>query len=236
VGKRAIFEVIATSARDAVAAAAGGADRLELAGDMAADGLTPSVEEFGRIRAAVHVPLRVMLRDRDGFAPRDLDGLCATAQQLRAEGAEEFVLGFLTPDGAVDLDAVQTVLGAIPGCRWTFHRALDNAVDRTAVRTAIDGLPGLDTVLTAGSAAGVASGLEVLATETARSGQPGYRPQILVGGGLKADQVAGLRSIGVDGFHVGSMVRSGGWSAPLDTGLVQQWRRLIDSADEHVAA
>jgi copper homeostasis protein len=225
VSNRAIFEVIATNAQDAVAAAAGGADRLELAGDMAADGLTPSVEEFARIRAAVHVPLRVML-----------DGLCATAQQLRAEGAEEFVLGFLTPGGAVDLDAVHTVLGAIPGCRWTFHRALDNAVDREAVRAAIDGLPGLDTVLTAGSAAGVASGLAVLATETARSGEPGYRPRILVGGGLKADQVPALRALGVDGFHVGSMVRGGGWDTPLDTGRVQQWRRLIDKAETHVAA
>ena len=233
---RPIFEVIATSAQDAVAAAAGGADRLELAGDMAADGLTPSVEEFARIRAAVHIPLRVMLRDRDGFEPRDLEGLCATAEQLRAEGAEEFVLGFLTPDGAVDLDAVRTVLGAIPGCRWTFHRALDSAADRAAVRAAIDGLPGLDTVLTAGSPAGVASGLEVLATETARSGQPGYRPQILVGGGLKADQVVGLRAMGVDGFHVGGMVRSGGWSSPLETGLVQEWRRLIDNAAAHAAA
>jgi copper homeostasis protein len=236
VSNRAIFEVIATNAQDAVAAAAGGADRLELAGDMAADGLTPSVEEFARIRAAVHVPLRVMLRDRDGFEPRDLDGLCATAQQLRAEGAEEFVLGFLTPGGTVDLDAVHTVLGAIPGCRWTFHRALDNAVDREAVRAAIDGLPGLDTVLTAGSAAGVASGLAVLATETARSGEPGYRPRILVGGGLKADQVPALRALGVDGFHVGSMVRGGGWDTPLDTGRVQQWRRLIDKAETHVAA
>ncbi|MFC1415351.1 copper homeostasis protein CutC [Streptacidiphilus cavernicola] len=232
---RPIFEVIATCKQDAVAAAAGGADRLELAVDMGADGLTPSVEEFARIRAAVHIPLRVMLRDRDGFLPRDLEALSATAEALRAEGAEEFVFGFLTPDGGVDLEAVRTVLDAIPGCRWTFHRALDNAVDRASVRAAIDGLPGLDTVLTAGSAAGVAAGIDVLAAESARSGEPGYRPQILVGGGLKADQVPGLRKLGIAGFHVGGMVRPGGWTTPVDTGLVQQWRRLVD-ADEHIAA
>ena len=202
---------------------------------MAADGLTPNVEEFARIRAAVHIPLRVMLRDRDGFQPRDLDRLSATAQALRAEGAEEFVLGFLTPEGAVDLDAVRTVLAAVPGCRWTFHRALDNAADRAAVRAAIDGLPGLDTILTAGSASGVASGLDVLAVEAARSGEPGYSPRILVGGGLKAHQVADLCAIGIDGFHVGGMVRTGGWDTPVDTGLVQQWRRLVD-AEAHAVA
>jgi copper homeostasis protein len=232
---RPIFEVIAMSAQDAVAAAAGGADRLELAGDMAADGLTPSVEEFARIRAAVHIPLRVMLRDGDGFLPRDLDALTATAQALRAEGADEFVLGFLTPEGAVDLEAVRTVLDAIPGCSWTFHRALDNAADREAVRAAIDGLPGLDTVLTAGAATGVANGLGVLAAEVARAGEPGYGPRILVGGGLKAQHVPGLLAQGIDGFHVGGMVRRGGWDTPVDTGLVQEWRRLVDSEARAVA-
>ena len=232
---RPIFEVIATSAEDAVAAAAGGADRLELAGDMAADGLTPSVEEFARIRAAVHIPLRVMLRDGDGFLPRDLEALTAKAEALRAEGAEEFVLGFLTPEGTVDLDAVRTVLEVIPGCSWTFHRALDNAADREAVRAAIDGLPGLDTVLTAGAATGVANGLGVLAAEVAKAGEPGYRPRILVGGGLRVEHVPGLLAQGIDGFHVGGMVRSGGWDTPVDTGLVQEWRRLVDS-EAHAAA
>ena len=202
---------------------------------MAADGLTPSVEEFARIRAAVHIPLRVMLRDGDGFLPRDLDALTAKAEALRAEGAEEFVLGFLTPGGTVDLDAVRTVLEAIPGCSWTFHRALDNAADREAVRAAIDGLPGLDTVLTAGAATGVANGLGVLAAEAAKAGEPGYGPRILVGGGLKAEHVPGLLARGIDGFHVGGMVRSGGWDTPVDTGLVQEWRRLVDS-EAHAAA
>nr|MDT0525259.1 copper homeostasis protein CutC [Streptomyces sp. DSM 41633] len=59
---RAVLEVIALDAEDAVAAQAGGADRLELVTDMAADGLTPSRETFAAIRSAVDIPLRVMLR------------------------------------------------------------------------------------------------------------------------------------------------------------------------------
>lgn len=38
---RALLEVIALDAADAIAAQSGGADRLELVTDMAADGLTP---------------------------------------------------------------------------------------------------------------------------------------------------------------------------------------------------
>lgn len=96
---RALLEVIALDAEDAIAAQAGGADRLELVTDMAADGLTPPRETFAAIRAAVEIPLRVMLRKSDGFAAGEVSGLVAAARELRAEGAEEFVLGFLNPDG-----------------------------------------------------------------------------------------------------------------------------------------
>ena len=51
--ERAVLEVIALGVEDAVAAQAGGADRLELVTDMAADGLTPPVETFTGIRAGL---------------------------------------------------------------------------------------------------------------------------------------------------------------------------------------
>ncbi|MGW0579566.1 copper homeostasis protein CutC, partial [Streptomyces sp. NPDC002920] len=82
--KRAVLEVIALDVEDAVAAQAGGADRLELVTDMAADGLTPSARTFAGISAAVDISLRVMLRLTDGFAAGDLDGLVRAARELRA--------------------------------------------------------------------------------------------------------------------------------------------------------
>ncbi|WP_189131632.1 copper homeostasis protein CutC [Wenjunlia tyrosinilytica] len=228
---RPIFEVIAVSADDAVAAQAGGADRLELVTDMAADGLTPPRELFARIRAAVDLPLRVMLRLQDGFAAGDTDRLCATAEELRAEGAEEFVLGFLGPDGGLDLDSVRAVTGAVPGCRWTFHRAIDHSADRDWLRSQLEGYPGLDTFLTAGSARGVDDGLATLLAEAAASdsGAPGHEPRLLVGGGLRLDHLPVLRAAGIDAFHVGGAVRQGGWSGAVDPALVREWRSLLDA-------
>jgi len=225
---RPIFEVIALTAQDAQAAESGGADRLELVTDMAADGLTPSVADFAGIRAAVDIPLRVMLRIRDGFTPGGLEELQARAAALRAEGAEEFVFGFLDAAGAVDLASTIAVAGAVAGCRWTFHRAIDHSADRAAVRAAVGELPGLDTILTAGSAAGVGAGQEVLAGELAKAGDPGYRQRILIGGGLRAEHVPGLRAAGFDGFHVGGPVREDGWTSPVDAAKVAAWRTLID--------
>ncbi|UQA93606.1 copper homeostasis protein CutC [Streptomyces halobius] len=239
--KRALLEVIALGPEDAVAAQAGGADRLELVTDMEADGLTPSRATFAAIRAAVDIPLRVMLRAADGFASGDVAALCADAAALRAEGADEFVLGFLTPDGRPDLDAVRALAEVIDGCRWTFHRAIDRAADRDALRKELAGLTepmgrlpadaaGPDTILTAGSPSGVDEGLRTLLAEQARTaaGEPGYGPRILVGGGLGLGHLPMLRAAGIDAFHIGGAARPAGWAAPVDAAAVREWREALD--------
>ncbi|GAB2870906.1 copper homeostasis protein CutC [Streptomyces deserti] len=230
--KRAVLEVIALDVEDAVAAQEGGADRLELVTDMAADGLTPSAGTVAGIRGAVDLSLRVMLRMADGFAaggPGDVDRLVGAVGELREAGAEEFVLGFLDADGGVDLGAVERVVGALGGCRWTFHRAIDRAADRDALRKQLDGLPGLDTYLTAGAAGGVDDGLPTLLAEAGRRGEPGYEQQLLVGGGLRLDHVPVLRAAGVDAFHIGGAARPGGWAGPVSAGAVAEWRAVLDA-------
>ncbi|GAA0932376.1 copper homeostasis protein CutC [Streptomyces thermoalcalitolerans] len=232
--KRAVLEVIALDVEDAVAAQAGGADRLELVTDMAADGLTPPAATVAAVRAAVDIPLRVMLRLSDGFSAggaAGLDRLAGVAGELRAAGAEEFVLGFLDEAGGVDLEAVERVVAALDGCPWTFHRAIDRAVDRDALRKQLDGLPGLDTYLTAGAAGGVDDGLPVLVAEAARRGEPGYGQRIMVGGGLRLDHVPKLLAAGIDAFHIGSAARPGGWDGPVSAAAVAQWRTVLDGRD-----
>ncbi|MGX1270745.1 copper homeostasis protein CutC [Streptomyces phaeoluteigriseus] len=226
--KRAVLEVIALDAQDAVAAQAGGADRLEVVTDIAADGLTPPVPTFAAIRAAVDIDLRVMLRLSDGFAAGDVGRLVRAAGELRAAGADQFVLGFLDAEGGGDLATVERVVAELDGCPWTFHRAIDHTADRDALRKQCEGLPGLDTYLTAGSAAGVDDGLAVLVAEAGRRGEQGYEQQLLVGGGLRLDHVPALRAAGIDAFHIGGAARPGGWAGPVSAGAVGEWRRVLD--------
>ncbi|WP_236718204.1 copper homeostasis protein CutC [Actinoplanes sp. TFC3] len=217
-----ILEVIALNALDARAARDGGADRIELVADMRAQGLTPPVETYAAVRAAVELPVRVMLRADDGYALSDAATLTRCARELRAAGADEFVLGFLDADGKVDIAAVETVLAAIDGCRWTFHRAFDHAGDRLAAWDAIAELPGLDGVLTAGSPHGVEAGLGTLLSEATRT------PPVLVGGSLRQQHLAPLLDVGVRAFHTGGAVRpAGAWDAPVDAHLVRLWRGLL---------
>jgi copper homeostasis protein len=214
---------------DAVAAQAGGADRLELVTDMAADGLTPPVETFAGIRAAVDISLRVMLRLADGFAAGDVDALVRAAGEMRTAGADEFVLGFLDEHGGPDLAAVERIVAELDGCRWTFHRAIDRAADRDSLRKQLADLPGLDAYLTAGSATGVDDGVPTLIEEAARRGEPGYQARIMVGGGLRLDHVPRLRAAGIDAFHIGGAARPGGWSGPVSVEVIREWRAALDA-------
>lgn len=217
-----MLEVIALHAADAEAAQAGGADRLELTVDMAADGLTPPVPVLRDVLKATDLPVRVMLRDAPGFAPGDLDRLRRDAAALREAGAAEFVLGFLDARGHVDVAACAAVLAEIEGCAWTFHRALDNSADPEGAWDVVAGL-GCDTVLAAGSPRGVADGLPVLKRLAVR--RDGVR--LLVGGGLEAEHVAPLKALGVTSFHVGGAVRPDGWDAPLSAAAVRGWADLV---------
>lgn len=243
-----LLEVIALDAEDARAARDGGADRLELAADMAADGLTPSRETFAGVRAAVDLPVRVMLRDRRGFTAGGeaaLDALRTRAARLRGEGADEFVLGFLDEAGRPDLRAITAVTEAVGDCPWTFHRAVDRAADRGGLRRALarftggaDGPApgpvhgrGLDSYLTAGSAHGVDAGMDVLLAEAARAAasEPGYAPRIVAGGGLRLEHVTRLAASGITACHIGGAARRGGWAGHVDARLVERWREALDA-------
>ncbi|MGW6935114.1 copper homeostasis protein CutC [Lentzea sp. NPDC054927] len=217
-----ILEVIALNAKDAEAAQAGGAHRLELVADMASDGLTPSVSTFKEVRQAVDIPVRVMLRDAKGFAPGNLKQLRRQAWELREAGATEFVLGFLDAEGEIDEGVTLNLAAELEGCAWTFHRALDNSADIFRSWATVQTL-GCDTVLAAGSAKGVEDGLENLKKLVAQA-----PPALLVGGGLQVHHVEELLAAGVNGFHVGSAVRPSGWDSPVDAASVREWvNRLV---------
>ncbi|WP_093268684.1 copper homeostasis protein CutC [Saccharopolyspora shandongensis] len=216
----ALLEVIVLDAAETEAAQAGGADRLELVRDLAADGLTPEPSTVRSVLAATDLPVRVMVRDQPGFAA-DADALRRRVGELREAGAREFVLGFLDAYGQVDVGATREVLAELDGCPWTFHRAVDHAADyRLAWDQAVS--LGPDTVLTAGAADGVDEGLAHLRERAERQDVDGVA--LLVGGGLRQEHLADLRAAGARAFHIGTGARVGG---SVQVERVRSWRELL---------
>lgn len=226
-GPVALLEVIATTLEDALAAERGGADQLEVVAAMEADGLLPEVALVSRLRDAVALPVRVMLRSRSDFGTdaADLAGLCRAAERLRAGGVDEFVFGFLTDDGQLDREALLTLQAAAAPCRWTLHRAFDQVVDAEQAWATCRDLPGLDRILSAGSPAGVTEGLENLCHRAAWQ-----TPELrwLAGGGLRLEHIPRLRAAGITQFHSGRAVRRGGsWHGPVEAAQVRRWKEAV---------
>jgi copper homeostasis protein len=224
-----ILEVIALDAADAVAATAGGADRLELVSAIDLGGLTPELVTFERIRAATALPLRVMLRTNGGFriAPDELDALCGAAAALRRAGADQFVLGFVDAAGGIDRAAIAALDTVIAPCPWTFHRAFDRVADARAAWATVAALPGADLILSSGGPGELGAGLAAY-RERAPWQTPGLR--WLAGGGLEGTHIAPLRAAGIAQFHAGRLVRAGGdWARPVDAAATRALRARIAS-------
>src|SRR5215831_14243249 len=101
---RLTIEVIVCTLEDAVEAARGGADRLEIVRDLARGGMTPSIDLVRRIQREVPLPLRVMVRESDGFVCGSDDERLALADRAMALDAltiDGIVVGW-TRDGRVD--------------------------------------------------------------------------------------------------------------------------------------
>jgi copper homeostasis protein len=226
-----LLEVIALGGGDGAGAQEGGADRLEVVADMEADGLTPAVDTVRDLKRECELPLRVMLRANDGFSTSgsELSRLKGAANQLAAAGADGFVLGFLGPSAEIDVDVTLALADEFSGLPWTHHRAIDHALDHDHAWATVRTFRGLDTVLTAGSARGVAAGLDELCRRA--SDDPQVAELVMAGGGLQPDHVPWLARAGIRRFHVGSRVRpSGSWKAYVDASMVRSWRTLVDDA------
>ena len=223
-----LLEVIARHAADAERAEAGGADRLELVGSMDFDGLSPEPRLVEQVRQATALPIRVMLRLREGFGTDggEVVRLKGLVTAYAAAGADGLVLGFLNAHTEVDVDVVSEVV-ADSDQPWTFHRAVDSCISTDRAWRELRRLPGLDQVLTAGSARGVSEGLDELVRRV--RADDFARRVVMAGGGLLPEHVPWLVRAGVRAFHIGSSAHPlGSWKAYVDPDLVGTWRTLID--------
>src|SRR5215510_10801478 len=120
---RFVLEVIACTVVDAVEAEKGGAHRLEVISHFECGGLTPSLELVREIQTAVSLPLRVMVRESDGYqiaSNDEVERLCQTMSELAAMRVDGVVLGFIR-DRKVDIEVTQQILKSGPSLKATFH-------------------------------------------------------------------------------------------------------------------
>ena len=223
-----LLEVIVQSVADAAEAEAGGADRLEVVREIERDGLTPPLDLVRSLLAATSLPLRVMVRESDGFGvtgPRELIALQRTFADLADLGVHGAVVGFAR-DGTLDLDLMASVLSVAPGLPVTLHRAFDAVDNPEAAIDAALAFPQIDRILTS---AGSGAWPERCERLTAWSRRAGPRITFLPGGGLDDEALKALAECpAVTEVHVGKAARDPQVSsAPVSARRVRALKSLI---------
>jgi copper homeostasis protein len=183
-----ILEVCTGSLASALAAQEGGAFRVELCDNLYEGGTTPSIGTIELARLKLSIRLHVIIRPRGGdFLYSDLEYVIIRrdVERCRNSRADGVVIGFLTPEGRVDVERTREIVELARPMSVTFHRAFDMARDPFE---ALEDLKkaGVDRILTSGQKNKAPDGVELIARLVRQSAG---KVVIMPGGGLNENNI-----------------------------------------------
>ncbi len=196
-----ILEICAGDIDSVIAAAKGGAERVELCSALSDGGITPSI---GFIKQALKVDglkVHVLIRPRGGdflYTKEEIAMMIDDIATCRELGVHGVVIGALTADGDIDFEACKRMVEVAGNMNITFHRAFDLCKDPIKSINQIIEL-GCNRLLTSGQAASAEAGVELLhkLVEYANG-----RIVILAGGGVTPTNAAKiLQQSGTNEIH-----------------------------------
>jgi copper homeostasis protein len=198
-----VIEVCVDSVASAVAAARGGASRVELCSDLLEGGITPSAGLIATTRSTISIGLHPIIRPRPGdfcYSDQEMEIMRRDIETAKELGADGVVLGILDPHGNVDVERTRELVKLARPLSVTFHRAFDMSSD---LLRSLDRVcqTGADRILTSGGEQTCREGMAVIAAlvESARG-----RISIMAGGGIGHKDAASIvEHTGVKEIHVG---------------------------------
>ena len=183
-----ILEACVDSVESALAAAEGGATRLELCSNLIIGGTTPSPWLFKEIRKHTDIRIHALIRPRFGdfcYTDSEFAIIKQAVADFRELGAEGVVIGVLKPDGTLNMEQMKELMDAAGDMSVTLHRAFDVCVDPyETMEQAIE--LGIDTILTSGQKNVCTEGSDLLRDLVEKSKG---RITIQIGSGVSAEVI-----------------------------------------------
>lgn len=197
------IEVCCGTYYDAINAAKGGADRIELTSSIYLGGLTPSVSSLKLIKENTDLEVASMVRQRGaGFSYNEIEFTCMyeEAKDLLENGTDAIVFGFLNNDFTINQFYTEKMVNLSHkyNREAVFHKAFDiTSHDEKALQTLID--LGVDRVLTSGGKSSAIEGKDNLKKLFSYSKG---KIEILAGGGVNSTNALELiKYTGVKEIH-----------------------------------
>jgi copper homeostasis protein len=181
-------EACVDSVASALAAERGGAGRLELCDNLFDGGTTPSAGMISAVKAAVRIPVFVIVRPRGGGFVYSYDEMGVMRLDITAAkmlGADGVVVGPLTREARIDEEQLRTLIAEAGDLPVTFHRAFDLTRDTAEALETLMRL-GVKRVLTSGGKATALDGVETIASLVKRGGTD---ITVMAGGGVREETV-----------------------------------------------
>lgn len=188
------MEVCANSVASAIAAAQGGARRVELCDNLGDGGTTPSYGQIKLTRKKVDLDLYVIIRPRGGdFMYDELEFEIMKHDILicKSLGCDGVVFGILKSDGTVDQSRCADLVSLARPMKVTFHRAFDMTKNLYQALEDIIELD-FDRILTSGGAEDALLGAQTI---KALITQAADRIEMMPGAGVRTTNVAELIKI-----------------------------------------
>jgi copper homeostasis protein len=201
-----VLEACVDSVESALAAARGGADRLELCSNLVIGGTTPSTILFDEIRKHTDIHINVLIRPRYGdfcYTDFEFNIIKGEIRAFRELGAEGVVLGILKPDGTLNVEQLKELMDLAGEMSVTLHRAFDVCIDPyKTLEQAVD--LGIRTILTSGQKNACIQGTRLLKELVEQSAG---RIQIQVGSGVDAEVIREVYQVtGASAYHMSGKV------------------------------
>jgi copper homeostasis protein len=229
-----VLEIIVETLQDALAAQAGGATQLDFKSAFPIDGLTPSAGMMEAVLPALDVEVLLLVRPHARsfvYSRDDIAVMCANIRLGRKLSADAFLLGALTGDGRIDVDAMRAFQEAADGLPLHLNLAWELAADRAqALETAIE-LGVKSARITGGAKTAMEGADQIRQLADLAAG----RIDLLLARGVNEHTVGQLvATTGVSHAHAGRGVRSP--QSPYGAVDEQKVRRLAAALDAAVAS
>ena len=189
--KKITLEICAYTLESALAAQAGGADRVELCSDPSVGGTTPSFGTIVMARENLTIDLHVMIRPRGGdflYSELEFAAMKKDIQFCKNTGVNGVVFGILQPNPQVDKERCSELVEASRPMSVTFHRAFDMTADPLQALEDVIAC-GCTRVLTSGQAQTAVEGASLIAQLVKRAGK---RIIVMAGAGIGPQNLAQL--------------------------------------------